>query len=329
MRVFEKIVPFLQERLQVSGSVILVGSHERIPIRPDAFIPVTSELKPVHVVFVDGGNGEILKGPNVSVQFVRLYATWYHNNVRVESELKERVVVVIAQKKDVDIVFESKVFDIDGNELSSQFFDPFDPALALSGRRADPASVASYVRKLLELGFAESVIEGLQQGDILVRDGDLESFGSAVEERIKFLRLVADKKQVVVIGLSKTSTLCTDSGNSAVSVLSKLSPAGVWAYYTGGKVGFVKLHPMSHYVFRCDVLQQDRDVLLYAVPLLVANSSDPAFLGYPYGLVEADKFAQVPKDELSQLRARFAVQSREVFRSIEAALDAHDVLNSF
>ena len=327
MKVFDKIIPFLAERFQKAGSSILVGSHDIIPIKKEGFTPISAALSSSTVVFVDGGNGELLKGPNVSVQFVRIYATWYHLNARVKRELKERVVVVVAQKKDLDLSFETKVFDIDGNELSAQSFDAFDPALSFGGRRADPSSVAGYVRKLLELGFAEHIIEQLKENDILVRDGDLEPYGAAVEERVKFLRLVADKKKVIVLGLSKTSTLCTDLGNSATHVLSTIAPSGSWLYYSGGRVGFVKLHPKSDYVFRCDILQQDRDFLLKAVPLLAANSEDPAMLGYPYGLIEADKFAQVPNDELAQLRLRFAVQSKEAFKSIQHAVDAHDILN--
>lgn len=327
MKVFDKIIPFLAERFQKGGSSILVGSHDIIPIKREGFIPIASSLSPPTIVFVDGGNGELLKGPNVSVQFVRIYATWYHLNARVKRELKERIVVVVAQKKDMDLSFETKVFDIDGNELSSRSFDAFDPALAFAGRRADPSTVAGYVRKLLELGFAENIIEQLKENDILVRDGDLEPFGAAVEERVKFLRLVSEKKKVIVLGLSKTSTLCTDSGNSATHVLSTIAPSGSWVYYSGGRVGFVKLHQKSDYVFRCDILQQDKDSLLKAAPLLAANAEDPAFLGYPYGLIEADKFAQVTKDELAQLRLRFAVQSKEVFKSIEHAIDAHDLLN--
>ena len=61
---------------------------------------------------------------------------------------------------------------------------------------------------------------------------------------------------------------------------------------------------------------------------MVANALDPAFLGYPYGLVEADKFAQVTRHETAQLRARFAVQSKELFKGVESALDAHDILDA-
>ncbi len=226
----------------------------------------------------------------------------------------------------LDLSFEAKIFDLDGNELSGLSFDAFDPAIALSGRRADPSSVAGHVRKLLELGFAEEIVERLNPGDFLVRDGDLEPFGSAVEERIKFLSLVSARKKVAVIGLSKTSTLCTDSGNSALFVLSR-SAVGSWLYYAGGRVGFVKLHPRSDYVFRCDILQCDKQLLFAAAQLLAANSEDPSFLGYPYGLIEADRFSRVSKDEAAQLSLRLTVQSRDAFKPLQHTLAAHDLLN--
>ncbi|HLF54149.1 MAG TPA: DNA double-strand break repair nuclease NurA [Candidatus Nanoarchaeia archaeon] len=327
MKVFDKVISLLSGKLTSSGSAILVGSHERIPIRNEGFIPIAPNISSAQIVFVDGGNGELLNGPNVSVQFVRLYASWYHLNARVKRELRERFVVVFAQQKGLDLSFEAKVFDLDGNELSSVSFDAFDPAIALSGRRADPSSVAGHVRKLLELGFAEEIVENLNPGDFLVRDGDLEPFGSAVEERMKFLSLVSSRRKVAIIGLSKTSTLCTDSGNSALFVLSRFAPAGSWLYYAGGRVGFVKLHPRSEYVFRCDILQADKQLLFSAVQLLAANSEDPSFLGYPYGLIEADKFARVSRDEAAQLGLRLAVQSRDAFKPLQHALDAHGLLN--
>ena len=164
---------------------------------------------------------------------------------------------------------------------------------------------------------------------ILVRDGDLEARGDAMDAVMYTLRTTAQRNNVVVLGLSKTSTLCTDSGNSALSALRSIAPSGSWVYHAGSNVAFVKLHPGSNYIFRCDMFTHDRLSLPSALSALAANSSDPAFLGYPYGLIDADKFAQVPQDEIAQLRARFAVQSKEAFSTVESAINAHDLLNSF
>jgi len=324
MHAFDSIIPFLSKRLEQQGSAILFGSHERIPLKKDSFQAVQPVVGP-QMVFIDGGNGEILKGPNVSVQFIRLHACFYDNNVRVDREVREFFLVVTACQKGLDLCFESILFDVNGVEKEKLSFDATDSFLCFGGRRAEPAVVAGHVRKLLELRFAEE----LCKTGILVRDGDLEARGEVMEAVLRSLRAAAQRNGVVVLGLSKTSTLCTDLGNSALVALRNIAPAGCWSYYAGGGVGFVKLHPSAKYIFRCDVFLHDRDSLPKAFSALSANSADPAFLGYPYGLIDADKFAQVEKDELSQLRARFAVQSKEVFSSVEAALDAHDLLNTF
>jgi hypothetical protein len=326
MHAFDKLIPFLSERLKSSGSAILVGSHERIPLKREAFQPISSKVG-ASMLFVDGGNGEIVKGANVSVQFARLYATWYENNVRVARDLREYYIAVLAFQKGLDLGFEATVFDAEGRELHKFIFDAFAPELCFAGRRAEPSSVSNHVRKLLELRFAEELCNKMKSG-ILVRDGDLDARGEPMEGAMRNLKTAAQRKGVVVLGLSKTSMLCTDSGNSALTALRSIAPAGSWSFYSGGNVAFVKLHPSAEYIFRCDVFQHDRDSLPSAWSALAANSADPAFLGYPYGLIDADKFAQVTKDETEQLRARIAVQSGDAFKGVEAAVNAHDLLNS-
>ncbi|MBW2969916.1 hypothetical protein KY309_02290 [Candidatus Woesearchaeota archaeon] len=328
MRAFDVIIPFLSNRVDKAGGAILFGSHERVPLKKEAF----QSLKPAtgpRLVFVDSGSGRVLAGPSVCVDFVRLYSCWYEDNVRVDRELREFFLVVSAFQKGLDLGFEVVLFDLNGLEKEKFSFDAFDPVLCFGGRRAEPSAVVSYVRKLLELRFVDELCNKLSKDDVIVRDGDLEARGDLMETVWHSLRVSSQRKGVVVLGLAKTSVLCTDSGNSALVALRKIAPSGSWFYYTGGSVGFVKLHPSSKYVFRCDVMPFDRDSLPKSWSALAANAEDPAFLGYPYGLVDADKFAQVAKDELSQLRARFAVQSKEVFSSVESALDAHDLLNSF
>ncbi|VVB81517.1 Uncharacterised protein [uncultured archaeon] len=324
MHAFDYIIPFLSKRLEQQGSAILFGSHERIPLKKESFQAISPAVGP-QMVFIDGGNGEILKGPNVSVQFIRLHACFYDNNVRVDRELREFFLVVTACQKGLDLAYEVVLFDAGGVEKEKFSFDANDPVLCFAGKRAEPSAVAGHVRKLLELRFCEE----LCKTGILVRDGDLEARGELMESVLRSLRTSAQRNGVVVLGLSKTSTLCTDLGNGALVALRNIAPSGCWSYYAGGGIAFVKLHPAAKYIFRCDVFPHDRESLPKAWSALSANSADPAFLGYPYGLIDADKFAQVTKDETSQLRARFAVMSNEAFSSVESALDAHDLLNTF
>lgn len=319
MRVFERLIPVLQDSLQASGSVIL--GPERLPLDKAHFRGLSPAVGP-SLVFVDGGNGEVLRGANVSVQFVRVFASLYENNVRVARELREVMVVVLAHASEYRV----SVCNLDGDEVDRFVFDMFDPVLSFGKRKAEPYSVAGYVRKVLEVKLAREWCGKLSENGVLVRDGDLEADGEVLKLAMAELKREAASRNVVLCGLSKTTTLTTEQGASAVSAVRRLAPEGAWVYHAGGMLAFVKLHPKAKYVFRCDVVPHSRLGAAWAA--LAANSKDPAFLGYPYGLVEADKFAQVPKDELSQLRVRFAVMSKGAFRDIEAGVDAHDILDA-
>ena len=60
MHAFDKIIPFLSQRLERAGSAILVGSHERIPLKQDAFQTIQPKVGP-NLVFIDAGNGREYK----------------------------------------------------------------------------------------------------------------------------------------------------------------------------------------------------------------------------------------------------------------------------
>lgn len=318
MSVFDKLVPFLQNKLKESGEFILVGK-ERIPIRKDAFFQLSSE-SPKKIVFVDGGNAEFLSGPNVSLQFARFYAGVWENNVRIKRETQECVIASVMQKNGDDVTFDVTVFSMDGEELRKYSVDVFDERVSFGKRRAEPYAVGNLVRKKLEIEFAASFAKTLSKGDLLVRDGEIDS---DIEET----KLLLDSsKTCALLSVSKTCRLCTDSGSSALFVLEKLAPVGSWLYFAGGSVAFAKLHENGKHIFRVDAPSVESFNFLSN---LLSNSNDPAFLGYPYGLMDADKFAQVTKDEIAQLKLRFAIKSKELFGSLERALGAHDILNQF
>jgi hypothetical protein len=318
MSVFDKLIPFLQGKLNDSGSFILAGK-ERIPIRRDAFFGLSPESSK-KVVFVDGGNAEFLSGPNVSLQFARFYAGFWENNVRVKRELQECVIASVMQKKDADVNFDVTVFSMDGEELRKYQFDVFDQRIAFGKRRAEPYAVGNLMRKKLEIEFAASFAKTLSKGDLLVRDGEIDT---DIEET---QLLIDSSKNCSLLCVSKTCRLCTDSGSSALFVLEKLAPKGCWLYFAGGSVAFARMHENGKHIFRFDVPNIES---LNSLPCLLSNSKDPSFLGYPYGLIDADKFAQVTKEEISQIKLRFALKSKELFGSLERSLDAHDILNKF
>ena len=310
MPAFDKLVSFVSSQLERSSSTI--QSQEVIPLDQTLFRPVVPLSGAL--VFVDGGNAEMLSGPHVSVQFVRLYTGWCVDNKCVRRLVDEFFMTVVLKEK----VFEVSLFALDGRVLYCWSIDAFEPNLCVGNRMAQASAVAGYFRAVLEF---ERLAQAAAKDVILVRDGDLEAQG---EPLVRAKELLVQNAQGPIFGLAKTSSLCTDVGDSALVALRSRAPSGAW-WYDGGKVCFAKLHANSKYVFRCDVEGNPEG----AFAALASNSTDPAFLGYPYGLVEADKLAQVTNEERAQLRLRFALESKGKFADVLAAADAHDVLNLF
>lgn len=284
MKAFDAISNELRS-LPASGDTI-----RDVPIDSKYFVSLSPDDG--KIIFVDSGSGEVVRGANVCVMFVRVCAICYDNNRRVKRDVEESFIVV---SRGV-----ASVIDMQGHKRK---------LIEVPLSFGTPSEIAGYARKLLEF-------EQLQKYDgFVVRDGDLE-----VREEVG-QKLISTLKGPVV-GLSKTTTLTTNTGASAPLVLRRMGPQGVWLYDANESLKFVKLHPNSNYVFRCDVIGRPN------WGALVKNSTDPVFLGYPYGLLDVDKHAQVTRQELAQLRARFMLQTREEFRDIETALDAHDILDA-
>ena len=321
MEVFKSVFPLLDVGNGVGdkGDIFFDGS--RIPLSSQFFSDL--QVSMLKVVFVDSGSGSILSAGTSCVDFIRLYYGVYEEVDCIKRSLSEYVLAVVA-KGDGGIFYDCSLFDLSGALVKSWRIDAFDPVLCVGKRMALPLAVSGYIRSVLEF---EKVLEcaGEYPGCVVVRDGDLDCRGGLLSSIKDSISDVSAKNKVCVLGLSKTSSLCTSSGASAIVAVGSIAGKGPWLYDAGSSVCFVKLHPVSRYIFRCDVL--GRLFLRDALGALVLQSSDPVFLGYPYGLLDADKFAQVPLAELDGLRIRFEVMSRGVFTGLKSTLDAHSILD--
>ena len=305
---FDKLASFVSSQLERSSSSI--KGPEQIPLNKDLFHPLAP--LPAELVFVEGGKAELLSGPHVSVQLIRFYTGWCVDNKCIRRLIDEYFMTVVLKENQ----FEVSLLTLDGRLLCSWNISAFESSLCVGKKMAQAATVANYFRTVLEF---ERLAQAAAKDVILVRDGDLEVEG---EPLMRAKSLLLQNTQGPIVGVAKTSSLCTDAGDSALVAIRKFAPQGTW-WYDGGKTCFAKLHPLSKYVFRCDV-EGDKEGAFTA---LASNSADPALLGYPYGLMEADKFAQVTNEERAQLRLRFQMSAKGKFEFTESAVDIHGFLN--
>jgi hypothetical protein len=324
-----------------------VGESHYFPVRvsKDNFQQIEEGLPPsqdCRIIFIDGGNAEIFRSPDKCVHFIRVFHTVYKENKRISCNSDEFYVFSHAKNQDNTLLYAVKLFREKASTLTDSFFsesfmfDSFDPMLRDGSSRLDISRTPGMIRRFAELSTALLLAGSAGKGDIIVIDGDLRSRIPDEKKLIKALHTVADKNKVIVCALSKTSTMLTSRAASAVSALKSIAPPGSWFYYpaaapasNSADVYFTRLHNASDYVFKFEMFGSDDDPSVFA--LLSANSKDPVFLGYPYGLVEADRFARISNSEANYLRTAFMAKAGkgwEEIDSAEKALDAHSVLDN-
>ena len=132
----------------------------------------------------------------------------------------------------------------------------------------------------------------------------------------------------------------TDKGNSISNALNKYNVDGKWLYHPVAEIksishkaemAFVKLHEKSKYIFRFEIYKEQKERLMEVIRLLSNNCKDPVFLGYPYGLIDADKNARISNQEKNMLLTLFSAKFGKDWERIKESLsnvDAHDILDN-
>ncbi|MBI2655195.1 hypothetical protein HYX06_02110, partial [Candidatus Woesearchaeota archaeon] len=146
-----------------------------------------------------------------------------------------------------------------------------------------------------------------------------------------------EKNNDVLGALSKTNSIFTENGNLLSAVLSSISKMDCWLYYPiadienhnhKAEMFFAKFHEKSRHIFRFEIFNMQKIKAEQAINELAGNCADPIFIGYPYGLVEADRTARVSNNEKESLRTMLLVKLKN--RNIEkylSAANAHEILD--
>ena len=92
---------------------------------------------------------------------------------------------------------------------------------------------------------------------------------------------------------------------------------------------FVKLHEKSKHIFRFEIYKEQKFNINRILSLIAENSNDPVFLGYPYGLIEADRFARISNKELDYFKTMITLKLGADSRLNEhlSSRNAHEILD--
>ncbi len=290
------------------------------------------------IAFIDGGNAEIIGSQNFSLNLIRVCCSIFRNNRKLSLKKFEFFSLIRAIDEDGEICYKTDFF-IPANygiSLGELSFNSLDPTLTLGVNRAEIGSVANAIRRFAELRLAK-LISDEKSAEVIVLDGTLQSTLSNENTYLDELYSSCSANNVVLSALSKTSSLFTDSGNLLSVVLGNISKLPAWFYYPIAEINnvnhkaemfFAKFHSKSRHIFRLEIFNGQKAQAEETINLLASNCIDPVFIGYPYGLVDADKFARVSKQEKESFKTIFLVKLKN--KNIEKYLssaNAHEILD--
>jgi hypothetical protein len=309
---------------QEFGRPVLKGAIP-VPLSAENFHPL-EEIRGKKVGFVDGGNNIIFLSPSQAIHLLRLYYSIFKDGKKVE--YGRYTFILNSFFKPTEDLFYVEIYDVDSSGLLPQSMnitiDEIDEREKIKG-------IGAYVRRIGEWILLEKL---LGKCDVIVRDGALQT--GERKETLYANKLFDNVRDEVIIGFSKTCSLVTDGGYSLLASIHYLSKKhGIMApwYYNPiaknintikGDMFVVKLHPYSDYVFRVEIYPEDRAQMLGS---LIPMANDPIFIGYPYGLIDADVNARIT-DEEARMYKEILYNSADDFTRMQAnAMNSHDIIS--
>ena len=278
--------------------------------------------------FVDGGTASILSAADFSISLTRIAGIIFKDNEIIDVEEIPEVIefysaTILEPLDDGKLAYNIQLFP---REPEFKEFLPMkeiiikmDEVRMLWGFRFRPniETFGGVAMRFVEWFYATKFIETeLDNGDIFVRDGSLQTGYKDEILLVRDLHSLAEKKNVYITGLSKSCRLITKNGDSLISLIDMIAsekyPKEQWYYHPIYKmtkadnladVYFVKLHKEAHSPFRFDIFldqsnklsQQEKEVI---IANLAQNSNALSFLGYPYGLIKVDQLSRVGVREI-------------------------------
>ena len=273
----------------------------------------------VNFIFVDGGSSVIFECGSYCLALIRLAAVHYNYNNSVNCQQRNVYEFFLLIKSNGELTYYNKPdFLKDSSCMKTETF----------------LEAVNSIRRLHELQLSDYFVNKYkdQQDYYIVLDGSFDSNNSNHSnnkndnEQLIIQSWINDNDNV--IGISKSSRLLTIDENGLIDTIKLMFPskAGFFINYENN-IAFAKFHDKSKFIFRLDFASRKNiSNISNAFLYLSLFSKDSIFIGYPFGLFEADRVARVTNEEVKYYRS--LLNTKIDINSIESNLSAHSVLDN-
>lgn len=279
--------------------------------------------------FIDGGNAEIFSSMTISLHCMRVCAVLFENEKMLSLDVRTFFVLIKKEAEEYVCSF----FPEKGDLLFS------DEECRFSTKTYEMSVIGDTVRRFAEIRFATCMLKTAEDVDVLLLDGTLQATSDKEKMLLDALYSESERKKYIVGSIAKTTTLTTKQGIPPSKLLHVLTPEKTWFYtavdrtlpFHQARVYFAKLHPTTTYVFRTELYQNMKAHASSFFSTLSFYAQDPVFLGYPYGMIVADKFARVSREEARLRRTEFIASCGALWETMglqENCQNAHTILDT-
>lgn len=291
------------------------------------------DSQPKEIAFIDGGNIEIIGNNNFSFQLMRIYFTIYNNNKRTNNKKSDYFVLINSIKKENSIIYQAEIYKED------KLIDSIQYELSKNNEQLKPENIINNIRRIYEIREVTNISNLIKPDGIIVLDGNLCTKDEIEQGELNKAYERIKEKQLILTAISKTSSILTDTGVNLVGYINNLEDNNTkWIYHPicinnnplhKAEIIIAKLHEKNEFAFIIDIFNENKHKIQEICSQLATNSKDPVFLGYPYGLIDADKQARCQNQEQSYLQTRL-LQSKDSkkIRKLINTNKAHDILDS-
>jgi len=304
-----------------------INNNDNLNISKDRFIKINKIDSNKKIAFIDGGNAELLKANNFSLQMIRTFGIILQNNKKIQSIKNEFFILAYAESEQDKINYKVEIFQINGNKLINEdnlSFDSFDETIKQGISRAEISKLGEIARRFAELSLANSIADQLSKEDILILDGNLQA---SYKNEDNYLNKLKERKNFIC-GLAKTSQVFNKQSCLIGDISSIANFDHPWYFKITDDKYAVKLNKNSKYIFEFEIFNNSK--IKEILGNLISNCNDAVFPGYCYGLILADKFGRISNKEKEYLINLFKIKAGKNWIKIEKylnSINSHNILD--